>query len=830
MSSYGEVYASQIAATVASPITMQDNASSNGNGTSLPVAGNATALLHLTASTPMGGGTTVNFEASANGSDWTAILGSKVGTSDVATSTTEPGDWQLNVSGYSEVRTRISAYSAGVITVVGYTSVFTAGSGGSGGGGGDVNIDEVAGTAVDTDNGASGAGTLRITLAENSTGQVKLATGTNNIGSITDITGTVSLPTGAATAAKQPSLGTAGAASSDVITVQGITSMTPLLVNGSAVTQPISAAALPLPTGAATSAKQPALGSAGSAASDVLTVQGIASMTPLLVNGSGVTQPISAAALPLPSGAATAAKQPALGTAGSAATDVITVQGIASMTPIKVDASGVSLTVAAPGLELAQDSATSGQAGPLIQGAVSTSAPSYTNAKTNPLSLTTAGALRVDASGSTVPISASVLPLPSGAATSAKQPSLGTAGSPSTDVISVQGVASGTPLSVSFASSQDINIAKISGNTAASGSGASSSGTLRVVTSSDSTIAQTASIVPAFTTLQNAATANGNGTSINTGGYGTCSLSITGSLGGGTTVNFESSADGGTTWSSILGTQVGTTTSATSTTSTGDWMFSCAALSQLRARISSYGSGTVTVKGFLSVISNGGGGSGGGGGSVISNLTQVNSNAVATGNGTASSGTQRVAIASDSVISATVSPPTRSTYSANTNGTFTPLTSATDMIIFTGSASTTVKILEIQLSYEVGSTAAANMNRFFLVKRSSANSGGTTTTETIVSMDSNNSAATAVMKSYRSGSNPTLGTTVGTLWSGVVSAALMSGFAATLNSAFVIFNAAEYGQPIVLRGTAESICLNNAGSTLAGATPKVGLIIYFTEE
>lgn len=58
-------------------------------------------------------------------------------------------------------------------------------------------------------------------------------------------------------------------------------------------TQPVSAASLPLPTGAATAAKQPALGTAGTASTDVISVQGIASMTPLLVNGSGVTQPVS---------------------------------------------------------------------------------------------------------------------------------------------------------------------------------------------------------------------------------------------------------------------------------------------------------------------------------------------------------------------------------------------------------------------------------------------------------------------------------------------------------------------------------------------------------
>ena len=163
------------------------------------------------------------------------------------------------------------------------------------------------------------------------------------------------LPSGAATAAKQPALGTAGTASADVLSVQGIASMTPLVVDGSASTQPISASSLPLPTGAATSAlqttgntslatiagdttsidgkitacntgavvvsssalpagastaaKQPALGTAGTASADVLSVQGIASMTALVVDGSASTQPISASSLPLPSGAATSALQ-----------------------------------------------------------------------------------------------------------------------------------------------------------------------------------------------------------------------------------------------------------------------------------------------------------------------------------------------------------------------------------------------------------------------------------------------------------------------------------------------------------------------------------------
>lgn len=58
-------------------------------------------------------------------------------------------------------------------------------------------------------------------------------------------------------------------------------------------TQPVSAASLPLPTGAATAAKQPAIGTAGTPSVDVITVQGIASMTAFKVDGSAVTQPVS---------------------------------------------------------------------------------------------------------------------------------------------------------------------------------------------------------------------------------------------------------------------------------------------------------------------------------------------------------------------------------------------------------------------------------------------------------------------------------------------------------------------------------------------------------
>jgi len=85
-----------------------------------------------------------------------------------------------------------------------------------------------------------------------------------------------------------PGLGTAGSAHANVITVQGIASGTVLPVSGTVTANAgtgnfaITAASLPLPTGAAQSTDLPGLGTAGSADSNVITVQGIASMTPLL--------------------------------------------------------------------------------------------------------------------------------------------------------------------------------------------------------------------------------------------------------------------------------------------------------------------------------------------------------------------------------------------------------------------------------------------------------------------------------------------------------------------------------------------------------------------
>ena len=60
----------------------------------------------------------------------------------------------------------------------------------------------------------------------------------------------------------------------------------------------------------------------------------------------------------------------------------------------------------------------------------------------------TGTSLNVNVTNTSVAISAASLPLPTGAATAAQQPDFGTAGTPSLDVLTVQGISGGEPLSV----------------------------------------------------------------------------------------------------------------------------------------------------------------------------------------------------------------------------------------------------------------------------------------------------------------------------------------------------------------------------------------------
>lgn len=214
-------------------------------------------------------------------------------------------------------------------------------------------------------------------------------------GSVT-VDGTVAV-TGVATAAKQPALGTAGSASTDVITIQGIASGTvvPVADGGGSLTVDGTVAAtqsgtwnvtnvsgtVSLPTGASTAANQTTIigyvdgietalagtltvgdggatlsiddgagsitvdgtvavtGVSTSAKQDTIIsavdgIEGLLGGTLLVGDGSGSLTVDGAVTV---SGVSTAAKQPALGTAGSASADVITVQGVSGGTNLNVN-------------------------------------------------------------------------------------------------------------------------------------------------------------------------------------------------------------------------------------------------------------------------------------------------------------------------------------------------------------------------------------------------------------------------------------------------------------------------------------------------------------
>lgn len=336
------------------------------------------------------------------------------------------------------------------------------------------------------------------------------------------------LPTGAATSANQltantslssidgktPALGQALAAASVpvVLPAAQITTLTPpttvtvqqstasnLKVDPSGVTSPISAASLPLPSGAATAAKQPALGTAGTPSADVITVQGATSMTAIKVDGSAVTQPVSGTVTITPSGTQTVSGTVTVQQSTASSLKVDLSGTAANATAIKVDNSAVTQPISAASLPLpsgaatdvAQGSTTSGQTGGLVQGAVTTAAPTYTTAKTNPLSLTTAGALRVDGSASTQP--------------------------------------------VSISGNQAVNVAQMNGVATSMGNGTTDTGTQRVSLSSDSTgqvkLATGSNTIGALTANQSVNVAQVNGATASTAATGVQKVGVVGNAG-----------------------------------------------------------------------------------------------------------------------------------------------------------------------------------------------------------------------------------------------------------------------------------------------------------
>jgi hypothetical protein len=197
------------------------------------------------------------------------------------------------------------------------------------------------------------------------------------------------LPTGAATSAKQPAIGTAGTPSADVISVQGVSGGTP---------QPVSAASLPLPSGAATESTLSAM--SGKLPATLGQKAMAASMAVVVASDQGAV-PISAAALPLPSGAATSAlqttgntsvgnidtKTPALGQAAMAASTPVVIANNQTAVPVSGPLTDTQLRATAVPVSAASLPLPTGAATEATLSAINTKLPATVGQKTMAASL-----------------------------------------------------------------------------------------------------------------------------------------------------------------------------------------------------------------------------------------------------------------------------------------------------------------------------------------------------------------------------------------------------------------------------------------------------------
>ncbi len=137
-------------------------------------------------------------------------------------------------------RIKLTAMASGTITVrVGLFTEATGGVSGGGGGGGGLNEAIASAAAPAYAEGASEPrsqdlhGSARALILDSDGNALDyddpVAVTQSGSWNLTNIDGTITLPTGAATAAKQPALGTAGTASADVLSVQGRAGMTPVV-------------------------------------------------------------------------------------------------------------------------------------------------------------------------------------------------------------------------------------------------------------------------------------------------------------------------------------------------------------------------------------------------------------------------------------------------------------------------------------------------------------------------------------------------------------------------------------------------------------------------
>lgn len=163
----------------------------------------------------------------------------------------------------------------------------------------------------------------------------------------------------------------------------------------------------------------------------------------------------------------------------------------------------------------------------------------------------------------------------------------------------------------------------------------------------------------------------------------------------------------------------------------------------------------------------------------------------------------------------------KNTYSAYT-AQFASAATATDIFIIQGSATKTIKVLNMKISALLTTAASQSI---FLIKRSSANTGGTAVATAKVPHDSVYPAATATVQHYTA--NPkSLGTTVGNIRArrGVIPASNTAVSNPIIDWDFGSFS----GGALTLKGTSELLAVNLNAVTFTGGAFIIG--VEWTEE
>ena len=293
---------------------------------------------------------TVVFEATIDGVIWNPVLAVNSVTGSEVTSATANGNWIIACAGFQKVRVRGNVVTSGTATVfldastcpqvVTIGGPIPAGSATIGGvevrdganqldvnASGQAAIQDPPNLDVALSTRASEATLLTRASAANQTNGTQLTRITDGVDTalvtaagalLVDASATIQPVSGTVTANQ----GTAAAVASawptkitDGVDTANVTAAGALQVDGSAVTQPISAVALPLPTGAATEATllTRVADATITARLNTLGQKLMAASAPVVIASDQSSIPITAAALPLPAGAATAANQTTLG-------------------------------------------------------------------------------------------------------------------------------------------------------------------------------------------------------------------------------------------------------------------------------------------------------------------------------------------------------------------------------------------------------------------------------------------------------------------------------------------------------------------------------------